>query len=114
MLYRIREVDALAWELGRGKHAVQHFSRGSDERVTRKVLLIARLLANEENARRHRPLAHHRLGRALPKGACLASFSGFFQGLMVQVRGHQRGRGGGLSFSHERILRARGRFAQVV
>ena len=49
------------------------FSTLKTERLARKVLLVARLLAHQHHPRRRRPLAEHRPRRTLRQPAARAS-----------------------------------------
>lgn len=59
----VGEIDRLAVEASRRQRLVQHAPGGPDEGTARHVLAVARLLADEHDGSRHRPLAEYRLRR---------------------------------------------------
>lgn len=66
MLDRVRQVDVCAFDAGFVECAIEHASGRADERHARAVFLVARLLADEHDARIGRTRAGHRLCRVLP------------------------------------------------
>src|SRR6185312_3118764 len=63
MLDRIGDVGAAAVDAGLLQRPVENLPGGADERMAGKILLIARLLADEEDRGARRALAEDGLGR---------------------------------------------------
>ena len=79
MLDRVGDIGPRPVDPGLGQGRVEQLSGGADERPPGKILLVARLLADEQDPRVERPLAEHGLGRALVEMA-----AGAFCGLGAQ------------------------------
>src|SRR4051812_27897833 len=62
VLDRVRQIDALAGDAGVGERLVEQRAGRSDERLTLPVLLIARLLADEQDLGVARALPEDDLG----------------------------------------------------
>ncbi len=63
MLDGIGDVDRRAVDLRRLQRPVEQLSGGPDERPPGEILLVARLLADEDDRGIQRAFAEHRLGR---------------------------------------------------
>src|SRR6476620_2818934 len=61
MLNGIGDVNARAIDSSLFERGIEHFARGPDERATRQIFLVARLLTNEHDRCVERTLAEHRL-----------------------------------------------------
>lgn len=76
---RVGDIGALALDSRIPQRPVKQHARRSDEGLTGKVLLVARLFADEHEARVRRSLAEHNLARVLPQRARAADRRTFFQ-----------------------------------
>jgi hypothetical protein len=72
VLDRVRDVDTFPVDICLDQSLVEKAARGSHERMPGEVLLVTRLLADEEDLRRARTLAEHGLCRARPEIAAAA------------------------------------------
>ncbi len=73
MLHRVGDVDARAVDPGLRDGAVEHLAGGADERPSREILLVARLLADEHQRGVDRSFAEHCLRRMLVQVAARAA-----------------------------------------
>ena len=75
MLHGVGDVDLVARDARGGERLVEDLAGRPDERPASQILLVPRLLAEEERGRRRRPFAEHRLRRVLveiTRRACLS------------------------------------------
>src|SRR5690606_6431951 len=77
VLHGVGDEGFAAVNAGVFQRPVEQASGGSDERMTRAVLLVPRLLADEHDSRPPPPLTRHRLGGAGIERAARALFLGF-------------------------------------
>jgi len=73
VLHGVGHVRLPAIDARRGERRRQQLARRADERVALPVLLIARLLADQEQRRVRQPFAEHRLRGPLPERAGLTA-----------------------------------------
>ena len=73
MLDRVGDVGALPVDAGLGQRAVEELAGGADERAAGQILLVAGLLADEQDAGVERAFAEHRLGGAFVEVAAGAA-----------------------------------------
>ena len=66
VLHRVGDVGLLPRDAGFVEDGVEDLAGRPDEGLSGNVFLVARLLADEHDFRRLRPLAEHRLGRVAP------------------------------------------------
>src|SRR5262249_11451034 len=88
----VGDVDVDAGKARLPERAVEHFARGSDERRALEVLLIARLLSDEDSARGGRPFSENGLCRVAPQ---LASAAALGRAGELEEVGRVRDEGGG-------------------
>lgn len=69
VLYRIRDVDVVAVDARRVERVIEQPAGGANKWASLFVLLVARLLTDDDDARRSRPLAEHSLRPHLPQVA---------------------------------------------
>src|SRR5262249_40216552 len=102
-----------AVDAGFGERAIEHGAGRADERLALQVLLVARLLAHEHDARMRRPLAEHGLRRILVERTAAAvrrvlprrRQAGIGRRLDLRRRGKQVGLGLGVLSRHgERLF----------
>ena len=72
VLDRIGDIGALAVDAGIGQRPVEHRAGRPDEGLAREILLVARLLADEDEVGGRQALAEHRLGREAVERAARA------------------------------------------
>ena len=72
VLHGVGDVDVRAVDARRLERAVEHLARGADEGAPGKILLVARLLADQHQGRIGRAFAEHGLGGVLVKVAARA------------------------------------------
>src|SRR5205085_5780207 len=69
VLHDVRDIDPPAIDPRIRERAIEKLACGADERATREVFLVARLLADEHQGGVAIALAEHRLGAPLPQRA---------------------------------------------
>jgi hypothetical protein len=72
VLHDVCDIDAIAREADRVERAIEHTAGGSDEGLTRKILRITRLLADEHHDGFGATFTEYRLRRATPEVASAA------------------------------------------
>ena len=80
MLDRVGEVELIAAPAELRQRAVEQGAGRADEGTSAQILLVARLLADQHQARIRRALAGHRLSRLRADRAGAAAFLAFAQG----------------------------------
>ena len=73
MLDRVGDVGRAPVDPGLFERRVEQLTGGADERASGEILLVARLLADEEDAGVERAFAEHRLGGAFVEVAAGAA-----------------------------------------
>ena len=95
VLHGIRHVRSGAVDPGLGERLVEESPRRADERPSRPVLLVTRLLADEHGSRVLRALAEDGLGSEPPELAPPAAGCGLAKGGQRTLLGEEIGRGSG-------------------
>jgi hypothetical protein len=92
----VGDVGLVPSDTGLLEGPVEHLAGGSDERPAQEILLIAGLLADEQERRAARALPEDSLRGVLVEVAALAGSRGGPEGGQAPVVGHEPRRGGGL------------------
>ena len=88
VLHRVGDVEMLAIDAGRLERPVEELPGRADEGQALLVLLVARLLAHQHDARMRVARAEHRLGGVRPQRAVLAGARVFAQLLQALTIDH--------------------------
>ena len=89
VLHGVGDVEPGAIEPGLLDATPEHAPRRPDERLALAVLLVAGLLADQDDPGRGRPFPEHRLGRGLVEGTALAPLRRPGQAAESAARGHE-------------------------
>src|SRR5205823_2679320 len=105
----VRDVDLRTIDAGGLERAIEELPGGTDERPADEVLVVARLLADEDDLGMGAALAEDRLRPALPEAARLAVDGGIAElrkRRPLRDERRRRLRGGGMAGTHRGSMRA--------